>query len=178
MSRVINILKPGGNFVYHFKLSTIYILPTQCICVFYVILTTQTIVSLYSVNELVFVMGTEFVLCEVGPSFYGLSRKIFILVHSLMLLLCGLPLRICQRRQTLRLCATNSTITLLMYVIYTRYNKKAIILLIYSMRRITHTHTHTHTHTYTHTHTHNMKVEFELCSKLLTFDKYVDESDT
>jgi len=52
-----------------------------------------------------------------------------------------------------------------MYIICTRYNKKAIILLIYSMRRI-------YIYTYTHT-----KVEYELCSNLLTFDKYVDESD-
>ena len=70
-------------------------------------------------------MDTVFVLCEAGQSFYGLSRKTFILVHSLRLL-WGLPLRIYQRCQTLRLCATNSTITLLMYIIYTRYKKSNI----------------------------------------------------
>jgi len=149
MSRIINTLKPDGKFVYHFNFQNHTFFPHSVFVCFIWFSQHTTIVSLYSVNELVFVMDMEYVLCEIGPSLYGLSRKIFILVHSLRLLLCGLPLGICQRNQTLRLCATNSTITLLMYIIYTRYNKKAIMLLIYSMRRIIYIYIYINTHTHT-----------------------------
>jgi len=52
--------------MYHqFNIQQFYVLPTQCIYVFCVDLRKTAIISLYSINRLVFVTETECVYCAV-----------------------------------------------------------------------------------------------------------------
>ena len=61
MDWVFNPLKPSGHYMYHqFNIQQFYVLPTQCI---YVWIWEQTaIISLYSINWLVFITETVYLL--------------------------------------------------------------------------------------------------------------------
>ena len=52
-----------------------YVLPTQCIYVFYVELRTNSDISLYSIDWLVFVTETECVYCAVRSTLYVLPTQ-------------------------------------------------------------------------------------------------------
>ena len=65
--RFVIVLKRSGHYMYHqFNIQQLYVLPTQCISVFFLWILEQTaIISLYSINWLVFVTETESVYCAV-----------------------------------------------------------------------------------------------------------------
>ena len=74
--RGLNPLKPSGHYMYRqFNMQQFYVLPTLCIYVFCVYLRTA-IISLYSINWLVFITETECVYCAVR------TVSLYIILHS------------------------------------------------------------------------------------------------
>ena len=63
--------EPSGHYMYHqFNIQQLYVMPTQCIYVFCVDLRKKTaIISLYSINWLIFIAETECVYCAVRTGF-------------------------------------------------------------------------------------------------------------
>ena len=63
--------EPSGYYMYHqFNIQQFYVLPTQCIYVFFLWISEQTaIISLYGINCLVFITETECVYCAVGAEY-------------------------------------------------------------------------------------------------------------
>jgi len=60
----INLSKPSGHYMYHqFNIQQFYVLPTQCVYVFVWISEQTAIISLYSINWLVFITETGCVYC-------------------------------------------------------------------------------------------------------------------
>jgi hypothetical protein len=69
-----NSSKPSGHYIYHqFNIQQFYVLPTQCIYVFCVELRTA-IISLYSINWLVFITEPEFVYSAVRAQYLNIFQ--------------------------------------------------------------------------------------------------------
>ena len=53
--KVLNLRLSGNNIYRHVIIQQFYVLPTKCIYVFCVVLSTRAIISLYSMNSLVLI---------------------------------------------------------------------------------------------------------------------------